>query len=337
MRSGTAWGTAAALALTSTVALRHARTRQMATAVAGATPSVRTDDGVRLHTEVDGPADAELTVVLAHGFATRSSVYDHQWAALRGHARLVRFDQRGHGASGWAGFRSATIERLARDLGQVVDSLGGAGRVVVVGHSMGGMAVLALARLRPELFDGRIAGVALLSARAAPLAAQQGSSGATLRVRLALAATGAWLMWLTAPLVESVHPFRTRGARWLVRRRLFAGDPGDAVLETTQDMWVRTPTAVMSGFLPDLARYDGRAAVEPLRSLPVLVLAGSDDAIIPAQSSRWLADHIGGRTRLVLVPGAGHMLNVTHAAAVNTALIDLLAQVRADTDGRTTS
>ncbi|SOC50056.1 Pimeloyl-ACP methyl ester carboxylesterase [Blastococcus aggregatus] len=324
------------VAVTSMVALRHLWTRRLAARTTGTPPSVRTDDGVRLHTEVAGPADAGTTVVFTHGFAARASVFDHQWAALRASVRLVRYDQRGHGASGWAGLRSSTVERLGRDLGQVVDALGGAGRVVVVGHSMGGMAVLALARLRPELFGRRIAGAALLSTRATPLAAHLDSSGAALRVRLALAAAGAWLVWFAAPLVQALHPFRSRIGRGLLRRRLFAGEPGDA-LGRAQDMWVQTPVVVLSAYARSLAHYDARAAVSALRTVPVLVLAGSDDATIPARSAGWLADHIGGRTRLVLVPGAGHMVNVTHAAAVDAALHDLLADVRADPDGRTTT
>ncbi|MGV8546978.1 alpha/beta fold hydrolase, partial [Pseudomonas aeruginosa] len=82
----------------------------------GSAPVVRTDDGVRLHIEADGPADAPVTVVFAHGFAARSTMFDPQWSALRGRDRLVRYDQRGHGASGWAGVRSATVDRLGRDL-----------------------------------------------------------------------------------------------------------------------------------------------------------------------------------------------------------------------------
>lgn len=335
MNVRTTWAVAAALS--AGVALRLVRARRLSEGTTAAAPAVRTDDGVRLHVETDGPADAPLTVVLSHGFAARAAMFDPQWAALRGEARLVRYDQRGHGASGWSGFRSATIDRLGRDLGQVIDAQGGPGRVVVVGHSMGGMAVLALARLRPELFGDRIAGVALLSTRAAPLIAGRRSAGVTLRVRTALSAAAAWLVWLAAPLVQAAHPFRQGTGRRLLRRRLFAGDPPDQVLDAAQDMWVRTPAGVMSAYLRSLAGYDTRAALDPLRTVPVLVLAGSDDSTIPPRSADWLTDRIDGPVRQVLVPGAGHMVNLTHSAAVDAALRDLLAEVRARTDGGTAS
>ncbi|WP_324277111.1 hypothetical protein [Blastococcus brunescens] len=65
---------------------------------------VETDDGVLLHVEVDEPgADggttASLTVVFSHGFTARLAEWELQRAALRGRARLVLWDQRGHGRS----------------------------------------------------------------------------------------------------------------------------------------------------------------------------------------------------------------------------------------------
>ena len=46
--------------------------------------TVATDDGVRLHVEVDGDEDAPLTVVFSHGFTARLAEWELQRAALRG-------------------------------------------------------------------------------------------------------------------------------------------------------------------------------------------------------------------------------------------------------------
>jgi pimeloyl-ACP methyl ester carboxylesterase len=281
--------------------------------------------------------DAPVTVVLAHGFAARAAMFDPQWTALAGCARLIRYDQRGHGSSGWAGVRSATVDRLSHDLGQLVDELTGDGRVVVVGHSMGGMAVLALAGQRPELFGARITGVALLSTRAAPLPGPSYSSGAPARVRMAVSSAGAWLVWLAAPLVGAFRPFQSRWGRHLLRRRLFAGNPPRRAVRAMSRMWAETPAGVMSAYLTSLACYDQRQAVDALRAVPVLLLAGTDDATIPARSARRLAEEISEQARLVLVGGAGHMVNVTHPATVNAALEELLARAQAHPDGRRTS
>jgi pimeloyl-ACP methyl ester carboxylesterase len=131
--------------------------------------AVRTDDGVDLHVEVDENPDARLTVVLAHGFTARLAEWELQREELRPRARLVLFDQRGHGRSGWTKLTQATIDRTGRDLGEVLDATTPEGPVVLAGHSMGGMSVMALARQRPELFGTRVVGVFLLATSAGGL------------------------------------------------------------------------------------------------------------------------------------------------------------------------
>ncbi|SDN76161.1 alpha/beta fold hydrolase [Geodermatophilus sp. DSM 45219] len=324
------------------LALRLWGSRRVARRRADGPTGLRTDDGVRLHVEVGGSRDASPTVVLVHGFAARSSMWDAQWDRLCADARVVRYDQRGHGRSGWAGRLRAGPDRLGRDLGQVVDRYGGPGPVVLVGHSMGGMAVLALAGQRPELVRDRVAGVALVSTLAAPLALAgstadpTGPDDAVRRVRTWLARAAAWGLWLATPLVHALHPFRTRPVQRLLRGRLFAADPPEAAVREMTDAWTTTPTAVTAASLPGLAGYDRRAAVEALRGVPVLVLTGADDATIPASAVARLARRIGPRARLVTVPGAGHMVPLTHAGVVTPALLDLVARCRA-ADGRRTS
>ena len=113
--------------------------------------------------------DAPLTVVFSHGFTARLAEWELQRAALRDRARLVLWDQRGHGRSGWTKLTAATIDRTGRDLGEVLDAVAPTGPVVLAGHSMGGMSILALARQRPELFGDRVVGVFLLATSAGGL------------------------------------------------------------------------------------------------------------------------------------------------------------------------
>jgi len=130
----------------------------------------RADDGVLLHVEVDGAPDAPLTVVFVHGYGASLGEWRYQRAALAPHARLVLFDQRGHGRSGWTHPRRATVDQLGQDLRAVVRDHAGGRPVVLVSHSLGGMAVLALVAERGELIGTTIRGVALLSTSAGRLA-----------------------------------------------------------------------------------------------------------------------------------------------------------------------
>src|SRR3954447_12647978 len=132
--------------------------------------TVVADDGVRLHVEVDGISDAPLTIVFVHGFTLSMDCWHFQRRDLRDLGRLVFYDQRSHGASGRSARKHSTIDQLGRDLGVVIDELAPSGPIVLVGHSMGGMTVLALADQRPELFGPRVIGVALVGTAAGAFA-----------------------------------------------------------------------------------------------------------------------------------------------------------------------
>ena len=55
-----------------------------------------------------------------------------------------------------------TIDQLGRDLKAVIDAAVPEGPLVLVGHSMGGMTVMALADQYPELIRDRVVGVAFV-------------------------------------------------------------------------------------------------------------------------------------------------------------------------------
>lgn len=295
---------------------------------------VRTDDGVGLWSEVLGQADAPVTVVFAHGFASGAQEFRSQCDAVGRRARVVIFDQRGHGRSGWATFRSATMERLGQDLGEVIDQQTGEGPVVLVGHSMGGMAVISLAGQRPELFGSRIIGVALLSTAAGHLTKMEMPEPmARVAVRAGLAQATAWSLWLFAPVIDRVAPFRRSwGRRWLLKQ-LFGDDrPSPETLSDVQETWVRTQQSVVSAFYPAMVAYNRTDSLDVLGRIPTLVLSGDRDRTIPWQRNQHLAETIGDSARFVRVPDAGHMVNLTHPRAVNDALAGLLD--RAETGAR---
>lgn len=330
---------------------RARRTRRRWT---GAGPAVTATDGVRLHTRLAGPHDAAPvgvttdagsregpvnqggsaptdaptpTVVLVHGFASGMQEWDRQLGALVSRARVVTYDQRGHGLSGWAGRPAATIDQLGRDLGAVVDACATSGPVVVVGHSMGGMAVLSLARQRPDLIGPTIVGAGLVSTAAAALDRDilSGVVGGALR-RSGVADRVLDLVWTLGPLLDRLTPFGTPAGRRLLRRWLFRGPVPDAAVTRMQDLVAGTSDTAAAAFLPSVLRHDERAALPVLRDIPTLVVAGAEDATIPACHARALAGALGPRSRLVVVPGAGHMVNLTRPEPVNRALRELLAR-----------
>jgi len=291
--------------------------------------TVTTDDGIPLHVEVDGDEGAPVTVVLSHGFTARLAEWELQRAALRSRARLVLWDQRGHGRSGWTKLTDATIDRTGKDLGQVLDAVAPTGPVVLAGHSMGGMSVLALARQRPELFGDRVVGVFLLATSAGGLV-ETGLLGFAVKVirRLRLLTLYLRFLQLLAPLLERFRRRGTRIGRRVVRRLLFGADDADlANVRLVQDLLEETPWPVAMAFYATFLDHDETAALEVLRRVPVTVVAATHDRLTPAAHGRHIAEQIGEGAELVVVPGAGHSVNLTRTDVVNRAFTDLLDRV----------
>ena len=113
--------------------------------------SVTCDDGVRLAVRETGPDDAALTLVFVHGYTVTSECWAAQVRDLSrderpGGLRIVLYDQRGHGASESGDAASHTLEQLGARPRRRADASGCPdGPVVLVGHSMGGMTIMALA------------------------------------------------------------------------------------------------------------------------------------------------------------------------------------------------
>jgi pimeloyl-ACP methyl ester carboxylesterase len=114
----------------------------------------RSADGVDIAYEVYGDAaGAAFAVVLVHGWAGNRTYWDHQVAHLSERYQVVTLDLGGHGASG-VGRSDWTLSAFGDDVIAVVEAIP-APRIVLVGHSMGGDAVVHAAR---RLGD-RVAGI----------------------------------------------------------------------------------------------------------------------------------------------------------------------------------
>ena len=134
---------------------------------------ITTEDGTRLHVEQAGAADAPLSVVFVHGWTLDSRTWGHQLANLPDRVgrpvRLLAFDNRGHGKSDPVLLADATVAQVADDIADVLARAAPDGPVVLAGHSLGGMAIMALAARRPDALD-RVAAIALVATSAGGLA-----------------------------------------------------------------------------------------------------------------------------------------------------------------------
>ena len=285
------------------------------------------DDGVPLHVEEVGPASAPLTVVFCHGYTQQLAVWHYQRKALaaEGLGKLVFWDQRSHGRSGRSSPERSTIDQLGRDLKAVVDACAPTGKVVLVGHSMGGMTVMALAQHHPELFGSRVTGVALIGTSPGRLAEVTfGLPAAMSKV------TGRVLPYLTRgmrgnpALFEGGRRLGTDLAFLASRRAAFGvGDVPPSLVEFVEKMTAETPVDVIAEFYDTFMDHDKLAALSVLRDVETLVLVGSKDVITPVEHSRTIAAELPS-AQLVVVEGAGHMVQLERAPLVTLHLRALI-------------
>ena len=293
--------------------------------------SVTCDDGVRLAVREVGPSDAQLTLVLAHGYTVTSECWAAQVRDLStgvrpGGLRIVLYDQRGHGGSEAGDTASNTIEQLGADLAAVLAQRVPQGPVVLAGHSMGGMTIMALAQEHPELFASTIVAVGLVGT----------SSGGMAQVTLGLPAALAVIPGKVMPLAAKAAPLNRRAerlravdsdfVRLMNRFVAFRPDASGAELAAMSQMQAPISLETMASFLPTFAVHDRTGMLSPLKAIPTLILVGERDVLTPPSHSRIIADALPEAT-FVEVPGAGHMVMMEAPDAVTAELRKLIDRV----------
>jgi len=285
---------------------------------------MRTYDGLELHVTAHGPDEATVSVVLGHCWTGDEADWHYQVRDLLtrfGHdIRIVTWDHRGHGRSQRCAADACTIDNLARDLGDVVDHFAPDGRLVLAGHSIGGMAMSALPATRPDML-ARIAGALFVST----------SSGRLNTVTLGLPETGRFVRARLPQVLAMRARMMSRGARrgsprierQVAQRFLFGRGASPRDIGLAVDQLINCPPETWSGYYRDLMLHERTAALSAYDGIPTTVLVGSRDLLTPPRHGRRIAGNIKG-ARLVVAPDAGHYLPLERSRLVSDELIDLI-------------
>ena len=273
------------------------------------------------------------TLLFTHGFCLPQDSWHYQRAEFSATHRMVFWDQRGHGRSdrpprGEDGKgKPVTVEQLGEDLYAVLEATCPEGPVILIGHSMGGMTLMALAAAHPELFGDRIVGAALIST----------SAGRFEDLAFGLPRPSAKLLHRATPTVLELLARQTglveRGRALggdlglvLTRRYAFGSDVPESLVRYTQDLIQSVPIDVIADFYPIFGQLDFGDSLSVFDSVPSLVLSGANDLVLPVAHSEALADAIPSADYVVL-PNAGHALILEHPDAVGEALRTLVGRV----------
>jgi pimeloyl-ACP methyl ester carboxylesterase len=347
--AGGALGTAATTALLAGRAYHHhiAKLRSDAVELPDELPAVRepdreytvtASDGVELSVEELDPADGgapEITVILVHGHIVdrRSWLFQrHDLAhSTAPRLRVVLYDQRSHGRSGRSPRSACIIKQLGADLHAVIRAAAPTGPVALIGHSLGGMTIMALAEDCPELFAEQICGVAFLNTSAGDV----GSSGLpkpVLSRRNPVMPLAGWLSrWGPSARAVEHGRYLCRHLIWsLVRTLSFGPEPvNPALVDLINTMVIATPFEVMTDFLATFGAHNRYAALAGLRHVKALVLGSDSDRLISYKHSEAIAALLPD-AELVQVKGSGHATMLEAPQQVNKHLLDLLSRCAAD-------
>ncbi|ADB35043.1 alpha/beta hydrolase fold protein [Kribbella flavida DSM 17836] len=307
------------------------------------TPHVFTaDDGVELYVEVDAlkrsrrqepqrrklrNQDAmpeDLTLIFAHGYGLNMDCWHFERRDLAGIGTMVFYDQRSHGRSGRSPKENVSIDQLGRDLYGILQKFAPSGPVVLIGHSMGGMSIMALAEQHPELFGDRVIGVGLCST----------SAGGLDRVPIALPGRiGMMVRTLATPTVAALARIpdvveRSRKAGTdisylLTRKYSFGSEVPPAFTEFVNEMIAATPISVIAEFYPIFSLHDKTGALEPLQKVECVVIGGDNDHLTPFAHSEQIVRHVPG-AELVEVKNCGHLGLIEHHREFTAALLGMI-------------
>ncbi len=241
-------------------------------------------------------------VVLLHGFPLSRAMWDEQLAGIGSIYRVIAPDLRGFGESP-VPEGVYTMDAMADDVVELLETLEIMGPVVIGGLSMGGYIALSLAVRYPT----RVRGLILMDTRAGadtPEAAE--GREATARAVLAADSTAA----LSATMLPRLF------SKMSLEQRPERVEPMKAVIERTAPIGV-------AGALRGMAiRPDRRGDLAKI-AVPTLVIVGADDTITPPAEAQAMAEAIPN-ARLEVIPDAAHMAPYENHAAANAAILQFL-------------
>ena len=245
--------------------------------------------------EGDGP-----WLTMSHSLACNLQMWDEEAKRLSKRYKVLRYDTRGHGASG-APAAAYTLELLADDLHALLQALG-VQSTHFVGLSMGGMIGQTYALKYPGMFRS----LALCDTTS----------------RYPAEAAGLWAERIKTVEAQGMEPLvESTLARWFTAP--FRQTHPD-VVQKVAAMIRATPTTGYVGCSHAIPNINLTARLKEIRC-PALVIVGKDDAGTPVAMAEDIHRALPG-SELVVIPSAAHLSNLEQPDAFNRALGDFINQ-----------
>ena len=242
-----------------------------------------------------------IPLLFIHGYPLSRKIWESQLAGLSDIASVVSLDLRGHGES-FPFPPPYTMDMLADDCRRLLDSVGVNFPIVVCGLSMGGYVNLALYRKYPGIFKGMI----LTSTRA-------GADSPEGRASRDAAVTN---------VRQNGVPFIADGMLPKTVSSVTASSQPKLMNQILNIMLETSVQGVVGASQGMRDRPDSTPLLSQIK-IPVLIVHGADDQLIPLGEAEAMHNQIAG-SQLLEIPGAGHLLNMEQPEKYNQAVREFL-------------
>ncbi|MFC6152664.1 alpha/beta fold hydrolase [Nocardioides yefusunii] len=272
--------------------------------------------GFDLYVEDHGPAaEGGRTVVLVHGWPLSADSWAHQVPALvqAGH-RVVAYDRRGFGRSGHPADNRYDYDALTADLGKVLDALD-VTDAVVVGFSMGGGEAIRYPAQNPQ---GRVSAVVLAAAVPPYLLKTDDNPDGPLPSEGAEEMKAGLDSGRDTFFEGFVKDFFSANGELAVGEQETAAALGLAKQSHHPAALACIDSFARTDFRQDLAVVAGLP-------IPVLVIHGDADGIVPLEGSGARSHASLLNSQLHVIAGGPHGINASHAEEFNRTLLGFLA------------
>ena len=260
--------------------------------------TVTSADGTRLAVWEAGPPDGPI-VVFAHGWGMGVRFWLHQLRDLAVDHRVIAYDQRGHVASGHAVDGDYSADALAADLEAVLSACVPADRqALLVGHSMGGMSIIAWAAAHEGRVEDRSHGAILADTGVDQLTSTFFTELGV--AKLVADALGVRAFTSRLPLPHGPSPVSHR----VVSEVALGADAPPSAVALTEQLFLDLAADVRSAIGVTISELDLGHGVAKL-TVPTAVVVGTADRLTPPAHSRRLVEALPDG-ELVEFEGAGH-------------------------------
>ncbi|WP_341257009.1 alpha/beta hydrolase [Gordonia malaquae] len=241
-----------------------------------------------------------MSIVFVHGWTLGAELFDRVIDGLLekadGSVNIVSYDVRGHGRSDAGDPGRANLEQLADDLRSVIDACAPHGELIIVGHSMGGMTLLAFAERHRELLEARVTGAVFVCTSPGKM----------------------WLPFKRMPGFGAIAPRvlgmgspsmirDTRLTRFAVKHSVFGGAARVEDLSETIRQMQSVDKRAFAEYGLSMMQHERDELLPRFDWIRTVVFAGTRDHLTPLRHGRRIAMGIDG-AMLVVESGAGHMV-----------------------------